>query len=60
MPTRLGALAAYLIEAAWLAALVVVPAAFNVYAQRTFEADKVTLLRSLALVDSLRHVRVDQ
>lgn len=37
-------------EAAWLAALVLVPVYFNIYSGRIFEPDKLTILRSLALL----------
>jgi tetratricopeptide (TPR) repeat protein/O-antigen ligase len=37
-------------EAAWLAAIMLVPLFFNIYSSRIFEPDKLTLLRSLALV----------
>lgn len=37
-------------EAAWLAAVIVVPVFFNVYSSRIFEPDKITLLRTLALI----------
>ena len=37
-------------EAAWLAAVIVVPVFFNIYSSRIFEPDKITLLRSLALI----------
>jgi O-antigen ligase/tetratricopeptide (TPR) repeat protein len=37
-------------EAGWLAAVIVVPVFFNVYSSRIFEPDKITLLRTLALV----------
>jgi tetratricopeptide (TPR) repeat protein len=37
-------------EAAWLAAVIVVPLFFNVYSSRIFEPDKITLLRSLAVL----------
>ena len=37
-------------EAAWLAAVSVVPIFFNVYSSRIFEPDKITILRSLALL----------
>jgi tetratricopeptide (TPR) repeat protein/O-antigen ligase len=36
-------------EAAWLAAVSVVPLFFNVYSSRIFEPDKITILRTLAL-----------
>ncbi|MEW5871411.1 MAG: hypothetical protein AB1894_19215 [Chloroflexota bacterium] len=39
-----------IIEAAWLAALIVVPVFFDIYSSRIFEPDKITLLRTLALV----------
>ncbi|MCS6772957.1 MAG: O-antigen ligase family protein [Thermoflexales bacterium] len=38
------------IEAGWLAALIVVPLFFNIYSSRVFEPDKLTTLRSIALV----------
>src|SRR5574337_122300 len=41
--------ARFLIEAGWLAAVVVVPLFFNVYSSRVFEPDKLTTLRSIAL-----------
>lgn len=37
-------------EAAWLAAAMLTPVFFNIYSSRIFEPDKITLLRSLALV----------
>lgn len=48
--TRLEVFCDRLIEACWLAALVVVPLLFNVYSSRVFEPDKITTLRSIALV----------
>ncbi len=38
------------IEAGWLAALVLAPLFFNVFSSRVFEPDKISLLRSLALI----------
>ena len=38
------------IEAGWLAALVVAPMFFNVFSSRVFEPDKISLVRSIALV----------
>ena len=38
------------IEAGWLAALVVSPLFFNVFSSRVFEPDKVSLIRTIALV----------
>jgi O-antigen ligase len=48
--TRLGAVAAAVLEAGWLAALVVTPITFNAHSFRVFDLDKVALLRSLAVV----------
>ena len=50
MRTRLSVFCDKVIEAGWLAALVVVPLFFNIYSQRVFEPDKLSLLRSIALV----------
>jgi tetratricopeptide (TPR) repeat protein/O-antigen ligase len=38
-----------LIEAGWLAALIVAPLFFNIYSSRVFEPDKLTTVRSIAL-----------
>ena len=48
--TKLGVFCEKLIEAGWLAAVIVTPLFFNVFSDRTFEPDKLTLLRSIALV----------
>ncbi|MBN1148421.1 MAG: O-antigen ligase family protein [Anaerolineales bacterium] len=50
MPTKLSRYAEGLMEAGWLAALIVAPVFFNIYSSRIFEPDKATLLRTLALV----------
>ncbi|HEX6303454.1 MAG TPA: O-antigen ligase family protein [Anaerolineales bacterium] len=50
MRTKLSRYAEGLMEAAWLAAVVAVPVFFNVYSSRIFEPDKITLLRTLALL----------
>jgi len=50
MDTRLSVFCNKVIEAGWLVAVVVVPLFFNPYSNRTFEPDKITLLRSIALV----------
>jgi len=50
MHTKLGLLCDKLIEAGWLVAAVVAPLFFNFYSYRSFEPDKVTLVRSIALV----------
>ena len=48
--SRLSALCDRIIEAGWLAAVVLVPLFFNIYSSRVFEPDKITLLRSIALI----------
>ncbi len=50
MSSKLSAIAARLAESSWLAAIVVVPIFFNIHSFRTFEEDKIPLLRSLAVV----------
>ena len=50
MPSKLGRFCEGLIEAAWLAAVILTPVFFNIYSSRIFEPDKISLLRSLALV----------
>jgi len=50
LPTKLSRYAEGVMEAAWLAAVMLVPLFFNIYSSRIFEPDKLTLLRSLALV----------
>lgn len=50
MQTKLGLFCERIIEAGWLVAVVVVPLFFNVYSSRVFEPDKLSLLRSIALV----------
>jgi len=50
MPTKLSKYCDGIIEAGWLAAVIVVPVFFNVYSSRIFEPDKITLLRTIALV----------
>ncbi len=50
MPTKLSRFCLGLMEAAWLVAVSVVPIFFNIYSSRIFEPDKITLLRSLALL----------
>ena len=39
-----------IIEAGWLAALVLAPLFFNVFSSRVFEPDKISLLRTIALM----------
>jgi len=50
MRTKLSLFCDKVIEAGWLAAAIVVPLFFNIYSQRVFEPDKLSLLRSIALV----------
>ncbi len=50
MPTKLSRFCEGIMEAAWIAAIVLVPVFFNVYSSRIFEPDKITMLRSLALL----------
>lgn len=44
------------IEASWMALVIVVPLFFNVYSQRSFESDKIALMRTIALVMGLAWV----
>lgn len=48
--TRLSRICDAIIEAGWLAALVVAPLFFNTFSNRVFEPDKIHLVRSIALV----------
>lgn len=48
--TKLSLLCEKVIEAGWLAAVIVAPLFFNPYSYRSFEPDKITLLRSITLV----------
>jgi len=50
MQTKLSRICEAIIEAGWLAALVVTPLFFNTSSNRVFEPDKLHLLRSIALV----------
>jgi tetratricopeptide (TPR) repeat protein len=50
MQTKLSVFCDKIIEAGWLAAIIVEPLFFNVFSDRVFEPDKLTLLRSIALV----------
>jgi tetratricopeptide (TPR) repeat protein/O-antigen ligase len=51
--SRLSAWCDNVIEMGWLAAVVVVPLFFNIYSSRVFEPDKLTTLRSIAIVMAL-------
>ena len=48
--TKLDSWCESTLEAGWLAALVVAPMFFNVFSSRVFEPDKISLVRSVALV----------
>ncbi len=50
MPTKLSRYCEGLMEAAWLAAIIILPIFFNIYSSRIFEPDKISILRSLALL----------
>ncbi len=50
MRTRLAIFCDKILEAGWLAALIVAPLFFDVYSSRVFEPDKISLVRSLALL----------
>ncbi len=50
MRTKLSAFCDKVLEAGWLLALIVAPLFFNVYSSRVFEPDKLSLVRSIALV----------
>ncbi len=55
-PSSLSVLCDKVIEAGWLALVVVAPLFFNIYSQRSFEPDKIALMRSIALVMGLAWV----
>ena len=48
--TKLSRFCEGLMEAGWLAALALAPLFFNSYSSRTFEPDKIALVRSIALI----------
>ncbi len=50
MPNKISRYCDGIMEACWLLALVITPLFFNIYSSRVFEPDKITLLRSLALI----------
>jgi len=54
--TSLSVFCNYVIEAGWIAIAVVVPLFFNIYSYRSFEPDKVALMRSIVLVMALAWV----
>lgn len=50
MQSKLSRYCEGIIEATWLAAVIIIPIYFNIYSSRIFEPDKIALFRSLALV----------
>jgi tetratricopeptide (TPR) repeat protein len=52
MESRISRWCEGLIEAGWLAAIIVTPLFFNIHSARVFEPDKLTLLRSIAVIMS--------
>src|SRR5512135_3290088 len=51
--SKLSLLCDKIIEAGWLIAVIGAPLFFNVYSSRVFEPDKLTLVRSIAVVMSI-------
>ena len=50
MPTKLSRYSESVMEAAWIAAIILIPLFFNKYSSRIFEPDKATLLRTLVIL----------
>ena len=50
MATKLLRIVDGIMETAWLAALVIAPVFFNVFSSRIFEPDKITAIRSIAII----------
>ena len=48
--TKLGAFCDKVLEIGWLLAVIITPLFFNVYSSRVFEPDKLTTLRTVALI----------
>lgn len=53
MDSKLSRWCEGLIEAGWLAAVIAIPLFFNIHSERVFEPDKLTLLRSIAVLMSV-------
>ncbi len=51
--TKLDSWCEGVLEAGWLAALIIAPLFFNVFSSRVFEPDKISLVRTVALVMAL-------
>ncbi len=54
--TRIQQYCESIIEAGWLAALIIAPLFFNTYSSRVFEPDKISLIRSISLVMLLAYL----
>ncbi|MGB9880277.1 MAG: hypothetical protein ACPLRM_05905, partial [Anaerolineae bacterium] len=50
MRTKLSVFCDKVLEAGWLLAVIIAPLFFNIYSSRVFEPDKLSLVRSIALV----------
>ncbi len=50
MRTKLSVFCDKIVEAGWLVAIIAVPLYFNIYSARTFEPDKITLLRAITAI----------
>lgn len=50
MVSKLSRYCQQLLEAGWLASVVIIPLYFNIYSDRVFEADKTFVLRTIALL----------
>ena len=48
--TKLGVFCDKVLEIGWLLAVIITPLFFNVYSSRVFEPDKLTTLRTVALI----------
>jgi tetratricopeptide (TPR) repeat protein len=53
MQTKLSIFCDRLMEAGWLLAVIIAPLYFNVYSNRVFEPDKISIIRSIALIMAL-------
>ena len=55
-PSKIQQYCEGIIEAGWLAALIIAPLFFNTYSSRVFEPDKISLIRSISLVMLLAYL----
>ena len=58
--TKLCAFCDKIIEMCWTLAVVITPLFFNVYSSRVFEPDKLTTLRTLALLLDLLGIEIPE